>query len=140
MKCLITGASSGLGLEVGNLLEQNYQVVNLSRKESPFENIFLDLSDNESITQTIEEIKDKHSQFDVLVLNSGIMPLAPVGEIDFDVDNMFKVNITGTIKLVNGLIDLIKENKADVVIANDVVVQVVQSTIQGLVKSPDSKK
>ena len=35
---------------------------------------------------------------------------------------------------------ILGNDKADVVIANDVVVQVVQSTIQGLVKSPDSKK
>lgn len=115
-KVLITGASSGLGLEIGNLLQQQkIQVINLSRNKSPFENISLDLGKDENIDKTIEFIKKYHAKFDTLILNSGIMPLARVGEIDFDIDNVFKVNITGSIKLVNGLLNLIKENKADIV-------------------------
>jgi NADP-dependent 3-hydroxy acid dehydrogenase YdfG len=115
-RILITGASSGLGLEVGKLfLKKNFEVINLSRKESCFQNISLDLSDDKSIIKTIELIKKDYSEFDVLVLNSGIMPLAKVGEINFDIDEVFKVNISGTIKLVNGLLDLIKKNKADLV-------------------------
>ena len=115
-KILITGASSGLGLEVGKLLQQKkFKVINLSRNKSPFDNISLDLSNDKSISNTIENIKQNHSKFDALILNSGIMPLAKVGKMKFDIENMFKVNIIGTIKLVNGLLDLIKKNKADMV-------------------------
>src|SRR3989344_388343 len=115
-KVLITGASSGLGLEVGKLLQQKHiEVINSSRNKSPFENISLDLTKDESITKSIEFIKKNHSSFDTLILNSGIMPLAKVGEMKFDIENMFKVNILGTIKLVNELLELIKKNKSDVV-------------------------
>ena len=115
-KVLITGASSGLGLEVGKLLlQKNVEVINLSRNKSQFENISLDLTNDESINKSIESIKTNYSDFDTLILNSGIMPLAKVGEMKFDIENMFKVNITGTIKLVNGLLDLIKKNKADII-------------------------
>jgi len=120
-KVLITGASSGLGLEVGKLLQQkNIEVINLSRNKSQFENISLDLTNNQSIKKSIETIKKNYSDFDTLILNSGIMSLAKVGEMKFDIENMFKVNITGTIKLVNELLDLIKNNKADIVFVGSI--------------------
>ena len=116
-KALITGASSGLGLEVGKLLQnKDVKVINLSRSKSSFEDISLDLTSDESINDAIELIRKKHFDFDVLILNSGIMPVSKIGELDFDVEDMFKVNIIGTIKLVNGLTDLIKQNKCDVVL------------------------
>src|SRR3989344_1494664 len=115
-KAIITGASSGLGLEVGKIFaKKNFEVINLSRTKSQFQNILLDLSDDKSISKAIKQIKKNHTAFDVLILNSGIMPLGKVGEIEFNLDHMFKVNITGSIKLVNGLLDLAKKNKSDIV-------------------------
>lgn len=120
-KILITGASSGLGLEAGKIFqEKNFEVINLSRKESEFQDITLDLSNDESIKNAIKTIRENHSDFEILILNSGIMPLGKVGEMNFDLDNLFKVNITGTIKLVNELIDIIKKNKADIVFVGSI--------------------
>ena len=115
-KVLITGASSGLGLAVGKQLQQkNIKVINLSRTKSPFENILLDLTNNENIKETIKHIKKNHSDFDTIILNSGIMPLGKVGEINCDIEQMFKINITSSIKIINELLELIKKNKADIV-------------------------
>jgi len=115
-KALITGASNGLGLEIGKLLqEKNINVINLSRTKSKFENISLDLTNNKQIEKAIKLIEKNHSDFDLLILNAGIMPVKKTGEINFDIDNVFKTNITGTIKLVNKLLHLIKKNKADIV-------------------------
>jgi len=44
------------------------------------------------------------------------MPKAKIGEIDFDIDKLFQINITSNIKLINGLTELIIKNKADIVI------------------------
>jgi 3-oxoacyl-[acyl-carrier protein] reductase len=116
-KAIITGASSGLGFETGKLLkEKGVQVINVSRKESEFENIKADLSKNQEIEQLVKQIKEKHSDFDTLILNAGIMSLADTGEIDFDIDELFKININSTIKIVNDLFELIKKNNADLVI------------------------
>ena len=116
-KAIITGASTGLGLEVGRqLVEKGVSVVNVSRKESPFTDITVDLGNKEDVKRAIDTISSDHADFDLLILNAGIMPRAAMGKVDFDIDNLFAINITGSIRLVDGLIDLIKKNSADIVI------------------------
>lgn len=116
-KAIITGASSGLGEKIGlKLKEKNFQIINISRNNSEFNDINCDLSKDDEINYTIKNIKENHSDFKVLILNAGIMPKAKIGEIDFDIDNLFKINITSSIKIVNALAKLIIKNCADIVI------------------------
>ena len=116
-KAIITGASSGLGKSIGTILRnKKVKVVNLSRTKSNFEDIKTDLTNNENIDNTISLIKKQHSDLDLLILNAGIMPRKKVGKIDFDVDETFSINVNSNIKLVNGLISIIKKNKGDIVI------------------------
>jgi NADP-dependent 3-hydroxy acid dehydrogenase YdfG len=116
-KAIITGASSGLGKEIGNLLKsKNIDIVNISTSKSNFEDIITDLGKENEIINAINVIKEKHSNFDLIILNAGIMPLANIGETNFDVDKLFKINVTSSIKIVNDLLNLIKKNKADIVI------------------------
>ena len=117
-KVLITGGSSGLGLELGTLMQsKGFEVINLSRSKSQFKNIKLDLSKNNEIKKVIQAIKKNHSDFDCIILNSGVMPLKDdIGTLSFDIDQLFKINVTGSIKLIDGLISLIKKNKSDVVV------------------------
>ncbi len=116
-KAIITGASNGLGKEIGLLfLKNKIKVVNLSRTKSDFKDIKIDLSSDKDISNTVNVIKKQHADFDILVLNAGIMPLAKTGEISFDIDKTFQINISSMIKLVNKLFDLIKKNHSDIVI------------------------
>ena len=111
-KAIITGASSGLGKSIGTILRnKKVKVVNLSRTKSNFEDIKTDLTNNENIGNTISLIKKQHSDLDLLILNAGIMPIKKVGKIDFDVDETFSINVNSNIKLVNGLISIIKKIK-----------------------------
>lgn len=118
-KAIITGASSGLGHEIAlKLTEKGVKVINLSRTESKLDviNIKTDLSKHEDIVDAIEKIKKEHNDFDVLILNSGVIHWNNVGEVPVDeIDKDFAVNVTGSIKLTNGLISLIRKNKGDVV-------------------------
>lgn len=114
-KAIITGASSGLGKEIGTLLQKNdYTVVNVSRKESAFEDIHADLA-QEDISEVITQIEQKHSDVNVLILNAGSMPLSLIGETNFDIDKLFRLNITSNIKLIDGLYKTILKNKTDIV-------------------------
>ncbi|MFT4305119.1 MAG: SDR family oxidoreductase [Candidatus Woesearchaeota archaeon] len=116
-KAIITGASSGLGKEIGNLLkEKDVEVVNISTSKSEFIDIKTDLGKENELLNAIQKIKDEHSNFDYLILNAGIMPLADIGKINYDIDKLFKINVTSSIKIVNELIDLIKNNKSDIVV------------------------
>jgi len=119
-KAIITGASSGLGYEIAaKLLEKGVKVVNLSRNPSDLKltNIKTDLTKNNDIINAIKTINEKHKDVDLLILCSGLMHWHNTGENSLDeVDNDFSVNITGSIKIVNGIIDLIKKNKGDIVI------------------------
>lgn len=114
-KALITGASSGLCKEIGSLLAlRHVEVVNLSRNESEFRDVKVDLADGE-ISKALRVIRSEHPDVDLIIMNAGAMPLANVGNIDFDIDKLFRVNMTGSIKIIDGLIDLIKANETDIV-------------------------
>ena len=118
-KAIITGASSGLGHEIAlKLIEKGIKVVNLSRTDSKLDviNIKIDLLRHEDVVNAINKIKEEHKDVDLLILNSGLAHWNCVGEVPInEIDNDFAVNVTGAIKLTNGLISLIKENTGDFV-------------------------
>lgn len=119
---MITGASSGLGLEIGNALEvKGVRVINLSRSKTKFQDIYIDLAEDKTISNAVKVIKSQHKDIDLLILNAGIMPLAEMGKINFDIDKSFLVNVTGSIKLVNGLIDILRKNNADIAVVGSTV-------------------
>lgn len=119
-KTIITGASSGLGHEIAQkLINKGIEVINLSRTSSKLNltNIQTDLTKNEDIEDAIDVIKKEHNDFDLLILCAGVLHWHDVGEFPVDeIDKDFAVNITGTIKLTNGLMPIIRQNKGDVVI------------------------
>jgi NADP-dependent 3-hydroxy acid dehydrogenase YdfG len=117
-KIILTGVSSGLGKEIGNLfLNKGYEVINLSRnKAKGCTNIHLDLSDKKSIKNAVKQILANHSDFETLILNSGIMPQAEIGDIKFDMNELFQVNVIGSMQLVNELDKKIRKNGADIVL------------------------
>ncbi len=119
-KAIITGGSSGLGFEVvSKLIEKGVKVVNLSRTPCKLDvvNIKVDLNKNKDIEKAIELTKKEHKDVDVLILCAGVLHWHSVNKnITDEIDSDFAVNVTGTMKIVSGLIDLIKKNKGDIVI------------------------
>jgi 3-oxoacyl-[acyl-carrier protein] reductase len=94
-------------------------VVNLSRTPCKLKvtNIKTDLSEQKDIVAAIADIKRNHKDLDLLVLNAGTLHRhfvgdSPLGEIDAD----FAVNTISSMKITEGLIDLIKKNNGDIVI------------------------
>jgi len=110
-KAILTGATSGLGKAIAQVLSgKNIPVVGMSRTGD----IKLDLTKDQDIDNAIKLIKEEHSDMDVLILNSGILHRETIGEIEH-IDDDFKVNVTGSIKLVNGVLDILRKNKGDIV-------------------------
>lgn len=119
-KAIVTGGSSGLGYALASMLLQNGStVVTVSRTGSDLgcENLPTDLTDNASIAAMVESVRARHQDCDLLVSCAGLMHWAAVGSNSpAQIDNDLAVNLTGMIKVVDGIMPLIKNNRGDVVI------------------------
>jgi short-subunit dehydrogenase len=119
-KAIITGASSGLGYEIASkLLSKGVKVINLSRTPSKLKltNIKTDLTKNSDIKEAIKIIKEKYKDADLLILCSGVLHRHVIGDAKCEeIDDDFAVNATSQIKLVGGIMPIIKQNKGDIVI------------------------
>ncbi|HIW06293.1 MAG TPA: SDR family NAD(P)-dependent oxidoreductase [Candidatus Ignatzschineria merdigallinarum] len=109
MNILITGASSGFGLEAAKLfIQHGHTVIGLARrhdklmelKASLGENIYpltADLQNLKSIKEGFENLPEPFDQIDVLINNAGLaLNLKPTFDVDFqDMQTMIDVNIRG---------------------------------------------
>lgn len=109
---LITGAERGIGLEIAKGFAKcgaNIIIAGIMDEEFPNaekiikqENvdcfcIHTDVSDENSVVNSIKTIKEKYQRIDVLVNNAGINKLAPAEEMPLEVwQKILNVNLTGT--------------------------------------------
>ena len=86
-KCaLVTGSSSGLGLEITkSLIESGYTVFGGSRSGTEFENenfydVELDITSEESVEEFFETVREYTTKLDLIVNNAGICEMSPLSE------------------------------------------------------------
>lgn len=117
-RIIITGASDGLGKALGELcVENNVEVVCISRSKPDYPAIHLktDLTQESDIQKTANIIKEQYADFDALVNCAGVAIREHVNTISYDkLDSLFKANTVGLIFLTSQLVDLIKQNNADI--------------------------
>lgn len=123
-KCLITGASSGLGLELTKLFilaeaevimlcrdeEKSMAIINNLRRDYPNAKIQLELADLSSLKslQTFtEDFTKRHSSLDILINNAAVLKTR-MTKTDDGFESMFQVNFLAPFILTNALIDLLK--------------------------------
>lgn len=115
---VLTGPSSGVGLELLRLLGPNNIVVGLSRNHPPadaidaardYTHVELDLADGQAVGDTIAPITAKHPDGIDGLINCAAVQFTPrFLDADFDpgsVEREIAINLTSPIRLIAGLID-----------------------------------
>ena len=118
-RVLITAASDGLGRELAKLcVHDGIEVICISRRKPDYSAVHIktDLTDEKSIINCADEIKKSYAKFDALVNCAGIVSIGETCKIDYkELDNLMKVNAVAPMFLTSKLLELIKENEADVI-------------------------
>ena len=117
---IITGASSGIGLETALLLSQKgYRVYGISRKyyfNEHFTHISCDVTDTEKMGNIFRDIYDKEGEIYALINNAGI---GISGAIEYankeEVQKIFDINIIGVVNLSSKIIPYLRESKGKII-------------------------
>ncbi|QJD96658.1 SDR family oxidoreductase [Mucilaginibacter robiniae] len=111
----ITGASKGLGLNfVQQLLAEGYQVAATSRNQQSlidavgvhegFLPLSMDVTSNEEVKQTIEQVINKFGRIDIIVNNAGYSQIGTLEELsDEEVKRNFDVNVFGALHVIRNV-------------------------------------
>lgn len=118
----ITGASSGLGLEMTQqLLGEGHKVVAAVRRPgtlTQFKQAYrerldivqLDLVEPESIASAVEEAFRRHGRIDVIVSNAGYGLFGAAEELANEaIDRQIATNLTGSIHLIRAALPLLRK-------------------------------
>ena len=109
MNILITGASSGIGLELTKQLAKEYKVLAVCRKVSPeLEKIncsilaSIDFADNTWQDKLKKEIQQ--TQFDLVIHNAGVLKSDCFDELNYqDIQEQFEINTLAPLKMARTL-------------------------------------
>jgi NAD(P)-dependent dehydrogenase (short-subunit alcohol dehydrogenase family) len=123
---LVTGASSGIGLTVTELLSSNgYLVYAGARKEEDLkrleamenvESVRLDVTVQADIDAAVKLIKNKGRGLDGLVNNAGIASAGPLIEVPIaELESLFDVNVYGPYRVTQAFAPLLIESKGRIV-------------------------
>ena len=126
---LITGANKGIGLETAKQLSQHALFVYLGSRdidkgnavakklsEEGFKNmkaIEIDVTRQDTILSARHIIEQEQGQLDILINNAGISGIVPQNAMETPVehyDEVFNVNLYGTIRVTQSFIGLLKKS------------------------------
>lgn len=122
---LITGISSGLGKALAkSVIDKGDFVIGTFRKQSQVEAfnnkniknaqaILLDITNENNIEKSIENIISKHGKIDVLVNNAGMGFVGAVEETSIkEVRTVFEPNFFGTLKMTQTVLPFMRKAKS----------------------------
>lgn len=135
---LITGASSGIGRDAAlRLLERGFTVYAAARRVERMSDIAargghtlsLDVTDNDSVRQCIEEVVSAEGQLDVLVNNAGYGEFGAVENIsDSQARRQFDVNVFGMAAVIRAVLPQMRKQHSGRII--------ITSSMGGLFSEP----
>lgn len=120
MNIVVTGASRGIGLELVKLFAaEKHQVFCLTRNIAELEKmpaanlmaIATDLTDETSIRQAVDKIKENVNQVDVLINNAGSLVNKEFSAISFqELQRVYQVNVFAPFMLIQQLKSIMGKN------------------------------
>lgn len=113
---LITGASSGIGLETARLLtnERGLRVFGAALPgdrvpEPGFEMLDLDVNCDRSVADCVTAVLDRAGRLDVLINNAGVGLLGTVEETTMDeCRGVFETNYFGTVRMIRAVLPIMR--------------------------------
>lgn len=122
---VVTGGNSGIGLASAQLFKEegatviinarNAQRLEETKKElgDTFDVIQADFSKTSEIESFFNQVGEKYGKIDVLFLNAGVAPFAPVEQVDeASFDYLFNVNVKGVFFGVQKAIPFLNEGSS----------------------------
>ncbi|RXT54891.1 short-chain dehydrogenase/reductase [Bosea sp. Tri-44] len=132
---LVTGASSGIGLATAGALRRNgYRVFGTSRKamaesSDGIDMLVCDVTDEESVRQTVDEVLSRAGRIDLLINNAGLGLLGGAEESSASqAQALFDVNVFGVVRLTNAVLPAMRRQRTGRIIN--------MSSILGLIPAP----
>lgn len=116
---LVTGASSGIGKAIAELLSvSGYKVFGSSRNpksdviDKSFEMVKLDIDSEESVRSCLEEISSKtFGRLDILINNAGVGLFGAIEDTSVDeAKAIFETNFFGVVRLTKGVIPMMRKH------------------------------
>ena len=123
LKAVVTGAGSGIGLEIATQLkQQGAEVIGLDIEQGQLADVgtFVrcDISDEQSVTEAAKEIsKLWGDSLDILINNAGMGAVGSVVDATpSDWEKIFAVNVFGTARVVRHLYPALVNGKSPVIV------------------------
>jgi NAD(P)-dependent dehydrogenase (short-subunit alcohol dehydrogenase family) len=129
---VVTGSSSGIGYETSLLLAKNgfftyatmrtpdkSNKINKSKqnKKLPLEILRLDVTDDKSVKEAIENIADERGRIDVLVNNAGYALVGPVEELSVqEFRKQFETNVFGVIRVIKEVLPIMRKQRHGIIV------------------------
>jgi NAD(P)-dependent dehydrogenase (short-subunit alcohol dehydrogenase family) len=125
---LVTGASSGIGLETAvYFFEQGWTVIATMRdpdkrrtplhEKGQIDLVHLDVTDSASIRTAVQHVVDTHQRLDVLVNNAGYAVYGPFeATTPAQMMRQFNTNVFGLLEVTRACLPLFRQQKEGVVV------------------------
>lgn len=119
---LITGASSGLGRTIAEVLHsKGHNVVGTSRNPNQHKAKYplyqLDINEDQDVFKVVERFIKEHGKIDVLVNNAGYCLSGPVEETSItEAKTQFETNFFGLVRVTKEILPLMRDQKGGLII------------------------
>src|ERR671932_2302506 len=131
---LVTGSSSGIGLETALLLarnefhtyasmrnlEKSKNITEIANKEKlPLQVVQLDVNDDRSVKQAIDKIVAENQRIDVLVNNAGYGLLGALEDLSIEeIKAQFETNFFGVVRVTQQVLPVMRKQNSGGTIVN----------------------